>query len=180
MHMTTVSTEAERAARMRDFAELDRQREKDEERKRKNPPFVQLTESRMSDLRKHLRHNPLAVEIFLFLSQHMDQSNIVICPMKVLQEEMQKGRTSCSTAIRYLKGAGLIEVVKFSGANGFALNGEYVWKAAHHEGRYSVFQNVKALAAHSDNAAIRKKLAHIFQPSLPGFDQDKPEDEDSV
>ena len=58
MHMTTVSTDAERAARMRDFAELDRQKEKDEERKRKNPPFVQLTESRMSDLRKHLRHNP--------------------------------------------------------------------------------------------------------------------------
>lgn len=175
MEMKSVTTEAEGKARLTELEWQDRMREQEEERKRKNPPFVQFTERKMSDLRKHLRNNPLAVEIFMFLSQHMDQTNIVLCPMKVFTEEMEKSRQACSSAIRYLKDAGLVEVVKFGSANGYALNGEYVWKAAHHERRYSVFQNVRALAAHSDNAAVRKKLAHIFQPSLPGFDQEKPE-----
>ena len=90
MEMRSVTTEAEGKARLTELEWQDRMREQEEERRRKNPPFVQFTERKMTDLRKHLRNNPLAVEIFMFLSQHMDQTNIVICPMKVFTEEMEK------------------------------------------------------------------------------------------
>jgi hypothetical protein len=169
--MLTVATDAEREARKIDLELHDRMAQEMEERKRKNPPFVQLSENRMTDLRKHLQINPLAVEIFLFLSQHMGHDNIVICPTKVLIEETKKSRPTITKAINYLRAVGLVEVVKFGNVNGYGVSGEYVWKTFNHPGRYSVFENVKALASKSDNKVVRKKLAHIFQPALPGMEE---------
>lgn len=160
---TIVSTELDRQARLRDLEAQDRDLQAKEDVEKKNPRFVQLTEKKMPDLRKHLRANPLAVEIFLFLSQHMGRDNILLCSQKVLVEEMGKSLPTVWRAIKYLKDNNLVETIKFGGQHGYALNGEYVWKTFNQPGRYAVFENAKALASKSENKAVIKKLATAFK-----------------
>ena len=161
--------------RLRDLQAQDREKEKEQEQEKKNPPFVQLTKRKMPDLRKHLRSNPLAVEIFLFIAQHMGPENILICSLSVLIEETGKSKATVGRAVKYLKDQGLVYAVKFGSCSGYALDGEYVWTTFHHPGRYAVFENAKALASKSENKVIVKKLATAFNknPSLPGFEPEQ-------
>ena len=103
------------------------------EQLKKNPPFIQVKETRVKDIRKHLKTNPVAVDIFLFLAQHMGKDNIVICPVSVLMEETEKARTTVYRAIKYLEDNDLLMSVKFGNSKGYALNGDYVWKTFHHQ-----------------------------------------------
>jgi len=149
---------------------IDRQHIQDEaesekkkhEKHKKNPPFVQFAKSKMPNVRQHLRKNPVAVELFLFLAEHMDASNLVICSQQVLMEQLERGRTSIYNAIKYLEDEGLVCVVKFGTINGYALDGAYVWTTFHKPSRYAVFEHAKALASHSENEAVRRRLAHVF------------------
>lgn len=166
---TIVSTELDRQARLRDLEAQGRDLQVKENVEKRNPRFVQLTEKKMPDLRKHLRANPLAVEIFLFLSQHMGRDNILLCSQKLLVEEMGKSLPTVWRAIKYLKDNNLVETVKFGGQHGYALNGEYVWKTFNQPGRYAVFENAKALASKSENKAVIKKLATAFMNIPPIF-----------
>lgn len=161
--------------RLRDLHAQDREKEKEQEKERKNPPFVQLTKRKMPDLRKHLRANPLAVEIFLFIAQHMGPENVLICSLSVLIEETGKSKATVGRAVKYLKDQGLVYAVKFGSCSGYALDGEYVWTTFHHPGRYAVFENAKALASRSENKTITKKLSAAFHnhPSLPGLEPEE-------
>ena len=145
--------------RLRDLGAQERERELEEEEQRKNPPFVQFTKKKMTDLRKHLRANPLAVEIFLFIAQHMGKENILICPVSVLMQETGKSRATVARAIKYLKDQGVLYAVKFGSCSGYALEGSYVWTTFNHPGRYAVFENAKAIASKSENKIIVKKLS---------------------
>ena len=133
------------------------------EQLKKNPPFIQVKETRVKDIRKHLKTNPVAVDIFLFLAQHMGKDNIVICPVSVLMEETEKARTTVYRAIKYLEDNDLLMSVKFGNSKGYALNGDYVWKTFHHQGRYGVFENAKALASKEENKKMIAKLNHVFE-----------------
>ncbi len=159
--------------RLRDIRAQDRDREAEEERQKKNPPFVQLTKNKMPDLRKHLRANPLAVEIFLFIAQNMQPNNILICSMSSIMEETGKSRATVARAIKYLKDENVLYAVKFGSCSGYALDGHYVWTTFNHPGRYAVFENVQAIASKAENQIVVKKLAVAFgkmQP-LPGFEE---------
>ena len=129
---------------------------------RKNPPFVQMKQARIKDIRKHLKTNPVAVDIFLFLAQHMGKDNIVICPLSVLMEETEKARTTVYRAIKYLEEHELLYSIKLGNSKGYALNGDYVWKTFHHSGRYAVFENAKALASKQENKKVMTRLNHVL------------------
>ena len=160
-------------ARARDIELEKKQEEKDEERKKKNPPFLQFSDRQFPDIRKHMRASPMAVQVFFFLAQHMAKDNIVICPNSVMMEEFGVARSTIARATAYLKKHNLIESVKFGTTNAYGINGEYIWRTFHHRGRYSVFENVRALASKAENKALSKKLQHVYgiQGNLD-FDKD--------
>lgn len=164
--MLTVNAENARN-RQRDLKAQDKERQTEEEQRKRNPPFVQLTKSKMPDLRRHLRTNPLAVEIFLFIAQHMGPENILICSLAVLMEETGKARATVARAIKYLKDEGLMYAVKFGSCSGYALDGRYVWTTFNHEGRYAVFERAKALASKAENKIVIKKLKTVFYNTPP-------------
>lgn len=181
--MTVVHDDLTAADRLRDLKAQDREREKEQEEQKKNPPFVQLTKSKMKDLRKHLRNNPLAVEIFLFIAQHMGRENILICSLSVLVEETGKSIATVGRAVKYLKDEGIITAVKFGSCTGYAIDGHYVWTTFNQPGRYAVFENARAIASRAENKTVARKLSSVFknQPALPGFEEPKegqPEKED--
>jgi hypothetical protein len=124
---STIFTEQDGRDRLRDLEAQERDRQINQDAEKKNPPFVQLTRKRMPDLRKHNTVNPLAVNIFLFIAEHMGRDNILICSTSVLVEEMGKSRATVARAIKYLKDEKLLEAVKFGSCTGYAVSGEYVW-----------------------------------------------------
>ena len=159
--------------RLRDLRAQDIEREAEEKERKKNPPFVQLTKNKMPDLRRHLRANPLAVEIFLFIAQNMGSNNILICSMNAIIEETGKSKATVGRAIKYLKDENILYAVKFGSCSGYALDGQYVWTTFNHPGRYAVFENARAIASKSENQIVVKKLAVAFgkiEP-LPGFEE---------
>jgi len=172
-NMTIVHDDLTAADRLRDLAAQDRKKEKEQEEQKKNPPFVQLTKNKMKDLRRHLRNNPLAVEIFLFIAQHMGKENILVCSFSVLMEETGKSRSTIHRAISYLKDENVITTVKFGSCTGYAIDGHYVWTTFNQPGRYAVFENAKAIASRAENKAVARKLSTVFknQPALPGFEE---------
>ena len=139
------------------------QTESDIEQLKKNPPFLQVKEDKIKNIRHHLKTNPVAVDIFLFLAQYMGRDNIVVCPMNVLMEETEKARTTVYRAVKYLDDNELIVAIKLGNSKAYALNGEYVWKTSHHPGRYIVFENAKALASKQENKKIMARLSHVFE-----------------
>lgn len=149
-------------ARAREIPLEEKAEEEARERAKKNPPFLQFTDSSFPEIRKHMRKSPMAVEVFFFLAQHMARDNIVICPNSVMMEEFSVSRATIARATRYLKDHGLIESVKFGTTNAYGINGEYIWRTFHHKGRYTVFDNVRALASKAENKALSKKLQHVY------------------
>ena len=65
-------------------------------------------------------------------------------------------------AIKYLEDNDLLMSVKFGNSKGYALNGDYVWKTFHHQGRYGVFENAKALASKEENKKNDSKTKSCF------------------
>lgn len=171
--MTVVHDDLTAADRLRDLTAQDREKEIEQEEQKKNPPFVQFTKNKMKDLRKHLRNNPLAVEIFLFIAQHMGKENILVCSFSVLMEETGKSRSTIHRAIKYLKDENVITTVKFGSCTGYAIDGHYVWTTFHQPGRYAVFENARAIASRAENKTVARKLSTVFknQPALPGFEE---------
>ena len=160
-------------ARAREIPLEKKAEEESAERAKKNPPFLQFSDSQFPDIRKHMRASPMAVQVLFFLAQHMAKDNIVICPNAVMMEEFEVSRATITRAVRYLKENNLIESVKFGTTNAYGINGEYIWRTFHHRGRYSVFENVRALASKAENKALSKKLQHVYgiQGNLD-FDKD--------
>lgn len=158
-----IEAEVRRRLRERELLEKEEmQNQSERQRQKKNPPFVQFAKSKMPNVRHHLRQNPLAVELFLFLAEHMDTNNIVICSQQVLMEQLERSRSVIYRAVKYLEENNLVAVVKFGATNGYAVEGAYVWTTFNTPSRYAVFDNAKALASHAENAAVRRRLAHVF------------------
>ena len=130
---------------------------------RKNGKFVQYDESNISYVRDLIKKNPVAADIFMFLSQHMNRKNAVACPSKVLEEITGKGRTTVSTAIKLLKKDGYISTAKMGTTNVYVLNPTVVWKAWRTNKSYCEFEG-KMLISKSENSEIESL---IKQKNLP-------------
>jgi len=162
-----IFTEQNGRDRLRDLEAQGKDQQIEQDAEKRNPPFIQLTRKRMPDLRRHNTVNPLAVNIFLFIAEHMGRDNILICSMSVLIEEMGRSRATVARAIKYLKDEKLLEAIKFGSCTGYAVSGEYVWTTFNQPGRYAVFENARALASKSENKAVIKKLATVFKNIPP-------------
>lgn len=130
---------------------------------RKNAKFVQYDESNISFVRELIKKNPVAADIFMFLSQHMNRKNAVACPSKVLEEITGKGRTTVSNAIKLLKNEGYICTAKMGTTNVYVLNPTVVWKAWRTNKPYCEFEG-KMFISKSENQEIEDL---IKQKNLP-------------
>jgi len=160
-------------ARLAELRETEKHEEEERERRKKNPPFLQFSDHQFPEIRKHMRKNATAIEVLFFLAQHMARDNIVICPNTVIMDELEISRSTAYRAIEYLCDNDLVEKVKFGNTNAYGINGKYIWRTINHAGRYTVFNNVRALASKAENKALSKKLSHVYgvQRSLD-FDKD--------
>lgn len=127
---------------------------------KKNPPFIQLAESNIDSVRALVQTNPVAAEVFLFLSQYMNRKNAVVCSSKVLEEVTNKSRPTVSRAISVLKTKGFINVLKSGQTNVYILNPHVVWKAWRNQKGYCEFEG-PILLSKSENRDIEEIIKKV-------------------
>ncbi len=120
------------------------------ERERKSPyrDFAQLNREEIPHLDRACRDNPTAVRLLLFIMQHMDHSNTLLCPYQVFEEYLGLSQATVARGIRYLKDKGFIVVEKKSGAgNRYTLNPCLAWTTYGSRLKESSFDPLVALSA---------------------------------
>lgn len=109
------------------------------ERKSPFTSFYQVNKQHSEDLMWLINKNPNAYKILLFLCDHMDRYNAVMCSYQVLQDYFDMGRTTASNAIKTLKEHGFIHVYKSGTSNVYVANPDLVWNSWGNNRQYCEF-----------------------------------------
>jgi predicted transcriptional regulator len=143
-----------------------RDKSKVEDKSNENSNFVQLSRGYMSQMRALSRKSPVAMQIFLYLVEHMGRTtNAVVCSYRVLSEVTNLSRTSVAKAIKILKEENWIDAVKIGNATAYAINERVVWQAGRNERKYAIF-SATIIASESEQDSnyhelAKTKLTHI-------------------
>lgn len=109
------------------------------ERKSPFTNFYQINANHSEELIWLVNENSNAFRILLFLFEHMDKYNAVMCSYQVIQEALNIGRTTASNSIRFLKEHGFIHVCKSGTSNVYVTNPEIAWKSWGNNRQYCEF-----------------------------------------
>lgn len=123
----------------------------------KNHDFIQFQRKNMAAMRELIKTRPVAAEIFMFLSQYMDQKNALVCSSTILEEVTGKSRSTISRAVAYLKDKQYLTVMKSGTANVFVLNPNVVWSARRNGKSYCEFQG-NILISIKENPDLEYKI----------------------
>ena len=101
---------------------------------------VKLKKDSAEAIRELIKKSAVAADIFIFLSQHMNEKNAVVCPSKVLEDATGKSRVTISRAISKLKKEGYLCVLKAGTTNVYILNHHVILYANQVRGRHYEFE----------------------------------------
>jgi hypothetical protein len=132
---------------------------------KKNIDFVQFNRKNMQAIRSLIKDNPIAAELFMFLTQWMDRANAVCCSQKLLQEVLGRSRMSIYRAIKHLEDNSVLMIAKQGTANVYILNPEIVWSTWNSNKQYCEFQGA-ILVSKSENEEIENKLKQFKLNSI--------------
>lgn len=127
--------------RARDLKALEEQDKKKLNEDRKSPfaRFYQVNKQHSEDLMWLLNTNPNAYKILLFIFDHMDKYNAVMCSYVVLQEYFGLSRATVSRAVKVLKDNGFIAILKSGTSNVYVANPDLVWNSWGNNVQYCEF-----------------------------------------
>lgn len=148
------------------FAE--RQRQIDEEKQReaeglerqkkstyKN--FAQLNRDKIAHIIACANADKQAVRILLFIIEHMDKFNALLCSYKVFEEQLNISKPTITRAIKYLKEKGFISVYRSGTSNVYVLNDDLAWTNTGDKHKYCKFPaNIILSATEQDNLTKAK------------------------
>lgn len=95
--------------------------------KTKNDDFVMFFREHMPELRWLSIENTTAYNIFMFLCEHMDRSNGLICPSSILEDYFNVSKRTVQRAIKYLSDNGFICIMKVGTSNAYIVNPSIAW-----------------------------------------------------
>ena len=133
--------------------------------KRQFTSFYQVNKEHSEDMQWLLDKNPKAFKILLFLLDHMDKYNAVMCSYAVIQEALGMGRTTASTAIKLLKEHGFIYIYKSGTSNVYVVNKNLAWNSWGNNMQYCEFPANIVLSAseQEERSKIRDKRITTVQ-----------------
>ncbi len=162
----------EEAARKREAAIQEREAAM-REREKKSPyrNFAQLNREKIPHLDRACRDNPTAVRILLFIMQHMDHCNALLCPYQVFEEYLELSQATVARGLRYLKDKGFISVEKKPGiGNTYILNDELAWTSSmagrDKNSRFPAVVGLTAVTGEDEERARHIRFDHMAAASL--------------
>lgn len=116
--------------------------EQEELKKQKKSPFssfYQINKKHSENLMWLVSANPNAYRILLFLLDHMDKYNAVMCSYVVIQEALNMSRATASRAVKLLKERGFIAILKSGTSNVYVVNNDLAWNSWGNNVQYCEF-----------------------------------------
>ena len=153
--------------RARDLEEQGREEQKKLREERKSPfsRFYQINKDNSDYLRSCLDENPKALKLLLFIFDHMDKYNAVICSYKVFQETLGMGQATVARCVKYLKDHGFLYVYKTGTSNVYVANKNLVWNSWGNNVEYCEFPANIILSAseQEERVKVRDKRVQTVQ-----------------
>lgn len=152
---------------------------------RQNRDFVQIYRSFMDEIALLGRENQVALELFMFISKHMDNNNALCVSMKALEELLGYSRQTLSKAVKHLKEKGWLCVLKSGSTNIYIINPDVAWTSYDGQKKYCKFQTNVIVTA-SENAEYLKnreasfKYKHIDDGFIDGIREKKQAKEQQI
>jgi len=146
--------------RRREIQRTEKQEAAVREREKKSPyrNFAQLNRENIPHLDRACRDNPTAVRILLFILQHMDHYNALLCPYQVFEEYLGLSQATVARSLKYLKDKGFIAVEKKPGiGNKYILNDNLAWTSSGANLKNSRFPATVGLTAATEEDAERAR-----------------------
>ena len=151
--------------RARDLEEQEREEQKKLREERKSPfsRFYQINKDNSDYLRSC--ENPKALKLLLFIFDHMDKYNAVICSYKVFQETLGMGQATVARCVKYLKDHGFLYVYKTGTSNVYVANKNLVWNSWGNNVEYCEFPANIILSAseQEERVKVRDKRVQTVQ-----------------
>lgn len=147
--------------------EKKKEDDKKERESKKSPfsNFYQVNADHSEDLMWLINKYPNAFKVLLFLIDHMDKYNAVMCSYQVLEEYFGVTRQTLSSAVKVLKEHGFIHVYKSGTSNVYVTNPDLVWKSWGNNRQYCEFPANVILSAseQEERTKIRDKRVQTVQ-----------------
>lgn len=147
--------------RAKELHEEKQTEEEQEKAKRKSPfqRFYQVNKDKSECLLKCAKENSKALEILLFIFNHMDKYNAVVCSYKVFQEALVMSKATVQRAIKYLKDNGFVYIYKTGSSNVYVANKDLVWNSWGNNRQYCEFPANIVLSSteQEDKVEVRDK-----------------------
>lgn len=143
--------------------QLAEREEKEQEKIHKSPftKFYQVNKDTSISLRKITDENPKALKLLLFIFDHMDKYNAVVCSYRVLQEALAISESTIKRAIKYLKNNGFIDVYKTGTSNVYIANPNLVWNSWGNNIKYCEFPASIILSATEQEKIFDKRIQTV-------------------
>lgn len=135
--------------RERDLKAQEYAEQEELKREHKSPlkAFYQVNKDYSEDLMWLVKINSNAYRILLFLFDHMDKYNAVMCSYQVFQESLEISRATASRAVKLLKDKGFIAIMKSGTSNVYIANPNLVWNSYGNNTQYCEFPASVILSA---------------------------------
>jgi DNA-binding transcriptional ArsR family regulator len=138
---------------------MDAKEQEQQERAKKSPfaRFYQVNKDNSHFLRECLDANPTALKVLIFIFEHMDKYNAVICSYAVFQEVLGLSQATIARAIKYLKNNGFLYVYKSGTSNVYVANKDLVWTSWGSNVKYCEFPANVVLSSSEQETTDGKK-----------------------
>ena len=135
--------------------------------------FAQLNRENIPHLDRACRDNPTAVRILLFILQHMDHSNGLLCPYQVFEEYLGMSQATVARGLKYLKDKGFVVVEKKPGiGNKYTLNDSLAWTSSMSNLKNSGFPATVGLTAATREDAERARRVKFDRMAAASLGKD--------
>lgn len=141
---------------------MDEINKETQDKSRQNKNFVQFYRPFMDEIGIMGKENFVALQLFLFITKHMDNNNALGVSMMALHEILGYSRQSLSKAVKYLKEKGWLCVIKSGTTNIYILNPSIVWTSYDGQKQYCKFQT-NVIVTPTENAEYLNNLKSNFK-----------------
>ena len=137
--------------------------ESEDDDKEKNKDFVQLYRQHLAEIRWLAKNNAVAMEIFMFILEHMDKRNAVACSYAILEDYTGKSKATITRAIKVLKDNGFIGILKMGTCNVYIVNQEVAWTTDHDKKEYFKFNGTLIVSKKENKDYAYKKSYDLIK-----------------
>ena len=164
-----ISTPADYRDRVAAWSEEDAAREAEAEKAKKHRNFyMPFKDEGSPKIRKLIRLNGVAAELFLFIGENMDKSNALVASGKAFSAAVDTSEASISRALKVLDEQGYIARFRSGGSNVVVANPDIVWNSWATGKTVCLFNNAKVLLSKDEqDKTLVRKFAHVLAKKLP-------------